>query len=234
MNLVKNDDFVKNMVINDSTDKQNGIIEIEKRLKDAMTNFITSFKASIPQEISNWYNGLTSTDSDENRINKMAEIIYNDLKGGATSEHSQGEKSPTKRQQTSDQHDGTMGGTTDGQHGVVPSGIPSGEQGQEGIQGLGDAPTSDSGERVSIDKEGDEPQAGTRGERPDKSGVETVGGKGERPGEGSNTDGNASESGGNRYPVLTNYRIDSSDAIFTSGGKKSRFKANVSAIENHA
>ncbi|HKM28498.1 MAG TPA: hypothetical protein VJY37_02335, partial [Anaerovoracaceae bacterium] len=27
MNLVKNDDFVKNMVINDSTDKQNGIIE---------------------------------------------------------------------------------------------------------------------------------------------------------------------------------------------------------------
>ena len=39
----------------------------------------------------------------------MAEIIYNDRKG-ATSEHSQGEKSPTKRgQQTSDQHDGTMG-----------------------------------------------------------------------------------------------------------------------------
>ena len=45
------------MVINDSTDKQNGIIEIEKRLKDAMTNFITSFKASIPGNIK-WYNGL--------------------------------------------------------------------------------------------------------------------------------------------------------------------------------
>ena len=40
MNLVKNDDFVKNMVINGSTDKQNGIMEIESRLNKAMTDFL--------------------------------------------------------------------------------------------------------------------------------------------------------------------------------------------------
>ena len=124
-----------------------------------------------------------------------------------------------------------MGDTAPGKRGIVSTGVPTGEQSQDGVQGLGDAPATDSGSRVPIDQESNEPEDGTRGQKPGGSNVETMGGEGEFPSQRSDTDGDAAGDRRKNEPVLTNYKIDSADSTFTSGGKKARFNANIKSLK---